>query len=260
MRSEDKSIAIYKTADGDIHLDVKIEKETIWLNLNQIAKLFERDKSVILRHLRNIFKEEELDRNSTVAKIATVQSEGGRRIERNIEYYNLDVIISVGYRVNSKRATQFRIWATQVLKNYVLKGYAINQKRLLQQQGRFKELQRTIQFLQDKIETPALKGQSKEILSIINQYTHSLSLLFQYDERKVPLFKTQKPSFTLYYDLCLHLISKLKIALIEKGEASNLFGLENGKKLEGVLGAIYQTFGKRDLYETIEEKAAHLLY
>ncbi len=130
---EKSKIKIYKTPEGKTSIDVKLEKDTVWLNLNQMSELFERDKSVISRHIRNIFKEGELEKNSTVAKIATVQKEGERKIIRNIEYYNLDIIISVGYRIKSKRGTQFRIWANQVIKDYLIKGYAINQQRLQRQ-------------------------------------------------------------------------------------------------------------------------------
>ena len=151
-------IIIYKTSKNEVDLKVRLEKETIWLNLNQIAYLFNTDKSGISRHIENIYQSGELKRRSTVAKIATVQKEGGREIERNIEYFNLDVILSVGYRVNSKQATKFRIWATRVLKQYLVKGYAINEKRILEAREKFKELQSAISFLGEK--------SKKELLTI----------------------------------------------------------------------------------------------
>ena len=149
--------------DRDKKIEVQLKEETIWLNLNQIATLFGKDKSVISRHIRNIFESGELDKNSTVAKFATVQIEGKRKVKRTIEYFNLDVIISVGYRVNSKKATQFRIWATNVLKNYLIKGYAINEKRLTKE--RLKELENAIRFIKENINTPSLTA--KEAKSTI---------------------------------------------------------------------------------------------
>lgn len=140
-------IIIYQTEDGQAKLDVRLEKETIWLNLNQLALLFERDKSVVSRHIRNVYRERELTEQATVAKFATVQTEGGRTVERSIEFYNLDVIISVGYRVKSLRGTQFRIWATQVLKDHIVKGYTVNEKRLRDENTRLKELQETVDLL-----------------------------------------------------------------------------------------------------------------
>jgi prophage maintenance system killer protein len=253
-------IVIYKTPEGKTDIEVKLEKETIWLNLNQIAKLFERDKSVVSRHLSSIFKESELDKVATVAKIATVQMEGDRSISREIEYYNLDVIISVGYRVNSKRATEFRIWATQLLKNYLVQGYAINQKRLQEQQEKFKELQQTLNFLKEKGPALELKTQAGELLSIISQYANSLSLLFQYDEGIIPTYKTKKPGFALSYETSKQLIDELRLNLSEKGEATHLFGKEINHQFEGIINAIYQTFDAKDLYESIEEKVANLLY
>ena len=139
-------IVIYQAKDGKTSLEVKLKEETVWLNINQMTELFDRDKSVISRHIRNVFKEGELEEQATVANFATVQTEGGRTVERNIEYYNLDVIISVGYRVKSQRGTQFRIWATQVLKNHILKGYTLNEKRLREQNTRLIELQKTIEL------------------------------------------------------------------------------------------------------------------
>ncbi len=155
--------------DKDKKIEVQLKEETIWLTLNQIATIFDKDKSVISRHIRNIFKSGELNRNSTVAKFATVQIEGKRRVKRTIEYFNLDVIIAVGYRVNSKKATQFRIWATNVLKNYLIKGYAVNEKRITQE--RLKELENTIKFIKENINTPSLTSkEAKGLIEIIEKY------------------------------------------------------------------------------------------
>jgi hypothetical protein len=159
-------IIIYDSKDGP-KLEVLLKDDTVWLTLNQMASLFERDKSVISRHLKNIFQTGELTKNSTVAFFATVQNEGGRLINRQLEYYNLDVIISVGYRVNSKQATQFRIWATKTLREHIIKGYTINENRLLQTQNQLKDLQETIALLQEKSKHELLAGQEYKILYLI---------------------------------------------------------------------------------------------
>ena len=190
----ESAIAIYETPGG-VRVDVKLEKETVWLNLNQMTTLFDRDKSVISRHLRNVFKEKELDRDSTVAFFATVQDEGGRTVERQVEYYNLDAVISVGYRVNSKRGTQFRIWATSVLRDHLLKGYTVNERRL-------RELNQTIRLIADVAGRRELSGdEAKALLSVVADYSFALDLLDDYDHQRVAVSGTtpenrQAPSTT----------------------------------------------------------------
>lgn len=252
-------IVIYESKEGP-KIDVRINQDTVWLNLNQIALLFDTHKSGISRHINNIYKSRELDRNSTVAKIATVQMEGSRKIERNIEYYNLDMIISVGYRVNSKRATQFRIWATKTLKEHLVKGYTINEKRLLETQNKLNELQQTISFLQEKAKHKLLSGQEQEILNLLANYSRTLTLLEQYDKGKLPLIKKNKGRFVLKEQDAKNVIGKIKKELMAKKEASELFRKEMDEKLTGILGNLYQTFGGREVYPSLEEKAAHLLY
>ncbi|KKQ55627.1 MAG: death-on-curing family protein [Parcubacteria group bacterium GW2011_GWA2_38_13] len=252
-------VIIYKAKDGP-KLDVRLNMDTVWLNLNQIADLFDTDKSGISRHIKNIYQTGELKENATVAKIATAQSEGGRKITRDIEYYNLDIIISVGYRVNSQRATQFRIWATDVLKKYLVSGYAINQKRLLQAENKFKELQETISFLQEKSKHELLSGQEQEILNLLANYSKTLTLLEQYDKEKLPLAKKGKGKFIYNYKKARSIIDELKREIIARYEVGDLFGQENGGKFKGILGAITQTFDGKALYPSLEEKAAHLLY
>jgi death-on-curing family protein len=254
-----QNIVIYKTKEGP-SLEVKLEKETLWLTLNQIALLFDVQKAAISKHIKNIFKTGELEPDSTVSKMETVQMEGNRRIKRLLTYFNLDVIIAVGYRVNSYRATQFRIWATKVLKNYLVQGYAINEKRLLEQTQKIKELQNTINFIQQKSKLPELKGQAEELLSLISQYANSFTLLYQYDENIISTYKTKKSKFILKYEECKNLIEKLKQKLIEKNEASDLFGREVDNKFRAIIGTIYQTFDKKELYPTIGDKSANLLY
>lgn len=254
-----QNIVIYKTKDGPA-LKVKLEKETLWLTQKQMAILFDKDTDTIGLHLKNIYSEGELEEKATTEFFSVVQIEGNRKVRRNLRFYNLDAIISVGYRVNSIRGTQFRIWATKILKNYLVQGYAINDKRLLEQTQKLKELQKTINFIKQQSQFPELKGQAQELLSLIGQYANSFTLLYQYDENKITAYKTKKSKFILKYEECKNLIEKLKQRLIEKKEAGNLFGREVNNKFKSVIGTIYQTFDKKELYPTIEEKSANLLY
>ncbi len=252
-----KNIVIYQTKDKKIHLEAKIQEETIWLSQSQLAKLFKIDRTVITKHLGNIFKTKELNKNSVCAFFAHTAPDNKTY---QTQYYNLDVIISLGYRVNSKRATQFRIWATQILKQHIVEGYTINQKRLLEETEKFRELQKTIAFIQGKAENKELAGQAQDLLHVLNQYAGSLTLLFEYDQGILKTSKLKKPSFVLTYEQCLKLILETKTVLINKKEARELFGQEYQAKFKSVIGSLYQTFGGKDLYPTVEEKAAHLLY
>lgn len=253
-------IVIYKTAKNEVELRVRFEKETVWLNLNQIAHLFDTDKSGISRHVKNVYQSGELNADSTVAKITTVQKEGKREIKRSIEYFNLDVILSVGYRVNSKRATQFRVWATNTLKNYLIKGYAINEQRILEAREKFKELQTTVSFLQEKSKKELLVGQENEILNLLSSYAKTLTLLEEYDKENLKDTKGKKTKFVLTYENCLKIVAELKKELVIKKEASNLFGNARDRSFEGIIRGLYQTFGSKELYVTLEDKASHLLY
>ncbi len=253
-------IVIYKALKGEARVEVRLEKETVWLTLNQIARLFNTDKSGTSRHIKNIYNSGELSKDSTVAKIATVQKEGDRQIERKIEYYNLDVILSIGYRVNSGRATQFRIWATRILKNHLIKGYTINEKRLLEAKEKFQELKIAITFLQEKSRDNLLAGQEQEILRLLSNYSKTLTLLDRYDKNNLSLQRGGKGSFVLKYEEAVRVIIAVKKDLVSKKEASELFGREYEKKFEGILGNIYQSLGGKELYPSIEEKSAHFLY
>ena len=255
---ENSEVKIYKTPDGKTSIEVKLEKETVWLNLNQISDLFERDKSVISRHIKNIYKENELERKSTVAKIATVQKEGKRKIVRNIEYFNLDVIISVGYRVKSKRGTQFRIWANQIIKDYLIKGYAINQRQLQKQAEQLNELKETIKILGKTLEYKELSNdESKGLLKIISDYSYALDILDQYDYQTLKINNTSgKEVYQLTYEEAIKQIKLVK----ETYGNSKLFGQEKDNSFKSSIATIYQTFGGVDLYPSIEEKAANLLY
>jgi len=250
-------IVIYLLKSGEVEVKVKLEKETIWLNAHQIAQIFDIDRTVIVKHIHNIYKSGELFEKSTCAKIAQVATDG--KIRR-MNQYNLDMIISVGYRVNSKRATQFRVWATRVLKEHIVQGYTINQRRLLETQSKFKELQSAIAFLREKSSKKTLEGQEKEILDLLGNYTKTFSILTQYDKGKVKKLKGEKAKFVLEYNHCENVVVILKKDLAERMEASNLFGIETGNKFESIIKNLYQTFDRKELYKTIEEKAAHLLY
>ena len=253
-------IVIYKTAENEVDLKVRLEKETVWLNLNQISFLFNTDKSGISRHIENIYQGGELSKKPTVAKIATVQNEGGRSITRSIDYYNLDVILSVGYRVNSKQATRFRIWATSVLKKYLTKGYAINEKHLMETREKFKELQSAINFLEEKSKKELLIGQEGELLNLLATYAKTLTILDEYDKEKIKEIKGAKSIFILTYENCLKIISELKKELTRKKEAGDLFGQEREGSFGRIIESLYQTFGGKELYPNIEDKASHILY
>ncbi len=248
-------IKIYKTDEGKTSIEVKLENETVWLSLNQLSELFERDKSVISRHINSIFKEGELERASTVAKYATVQEEGERKITRNIKFFNLDVIISVGYRIKSKRGTQFRIWANKILKDYLIKGYAINQKRLEKQAEQLKELKETIKILGNALESKELSNdESKGLLKIISDYSYALEILDQYDYQTLKIENTTKKEiYRLTYE---EAIKQIKLVKQTYGN-SELFGHEKDNSFRSSLSTIYQTFGGDDLYPSIEEKAAN---
>jgi len=233
----------------NVKLEVNMKEETVWLTMEQMVKLFERDKSVISRHIKNIFKEE-LEKNSTVAKFATVQKEGNRIIARDIEHYNLDVIISVGYRVKSKNGILFRKWANKILKDYLIKGYSLNQKRL-------DNLEKTVKLIDiaNRINDKLENNEAKEILKVIGKYKKSFELLDNYDHKTLTKIKGTTTNKIVTYDNCLEIINKLK-----ETENSKLFGLERNKGLKSIISNIYQTFDMKDVYKTIEEKSANLLY
>ncbi|MFH2124474.1 MAG: virulence protein RhuM/Fic/DOC family protein [Pseudomonadota bacterium] len=260
MKNEQGEVIIYQTEGGQSLLEVHLGKETVWLTLNQMADLFERDKSVISRHLQTIYSTGELDRGATVAKNATVQDEGGRKVSRNIEWYNLDAIISVGYRVNSKRGTQFRIWASSVLKDHLVKGYTINERRLAEKG--LSEMEQAIALLARTLARhESLSDEGHAVLELISRYARSWSLLLKYDEDRLEQPRDRHPARqSLDYGRTGKSIKVLKEDLLARGEASGLFGQEREHHLQGILGNLDQTFGGRELYGSVEEKAAHLLY
>jgi len=248
----ESKIEIYASADGLTQLEVHFVGETFWLNLNQISSLFEKDKSVISRHLNNIYNEGELDRNSTVAKNATVQIEAKREVKREIDYYNLDAILSVGYRVNSKRGTQFRQWATKRLKDYLIEGVAINEKRLEQKNKEIQVLHDGIRILSRAIEAKAIA----EDFGWLNQFSIGLQLLDDYDHEALDTkgihSKTANyPAQAEYMEL---------VELMRAEFNSDVFGKEKDGGFDSAVNTIKQGFGEQDVYPTLEEKAAMLLY
>lgn len=256
-------IVIYERKDG-VHFDVTLQDETIWLSQNQIASIFVVKKAAISKHIKNIYQDGELERKSTVSKMETVQQEGARLIKRSVEYYNLDMIIAVGYRVNSKRATQFRIWATGILRNHTLKGYTINERRLKESQAlKLKELEKTVSLLQGIMRSKALsESEAKGLLSVVTDYANSWILFQQYDTGSLEIKKkiTRGISY-IGYEQAHDAVWALKEHLLRKKEGSDVFGVERQKgALEGILDSIRQSFGGKEIYPSLEEKAAHLLY
>lgn len=247
-------IKIYEIEDKNIELEVSLENETVWLTQKQMSELFDRDRTVITRHINNIFKEEELDKKSVSANFALTANDGK---VYNTEHYNLDVIISVGYRVKSKRGTQFRIWANKILKDYLIKGYAINEKKLKEQSQKLIELQRTIEILNRTVNTQRIElDEAKGLLNVISQYSYALKILDDYDHQNF-----YKGSVTLEESYNLSYEESMKIIELMKDEFStDLFGREKDDSFKGSLGAIYQTAFEEEVYPSIEEKAANLLY
>lgn len=251
-------IVIFKSKDGDAEIQVKLEGDTIWLSQKQMAELFEKDTDTIGLHLNNIFQTGELEEKSTTEYSSVVQLEGTREVKRKIKHYNLDAIISVGYRVNSKRGTQFRIWANKVLREYLVKGYAVNQKFLEDKNEKLRELQGAIRLIRKSIDSKSLSGtETKGLLDIIADYSHALDLLDQYDYQTLKISDTtEEEVYRLSYD---EAIRQIRHAGKVHGN-SELFGREKDKSFRSSIGAIYQTFDGRDLYPSVEEKAANLLY
>jgi len=254
--SDKSSIVFYTAEDNSIQLDVKLENETVWLTQQQMSDLFKTDRTSIVRHIKNIYQTEELDEKSTCAKIAQVRLEGKRKVERSIPYYNLDMIISVGYRVNSKNATRFRRWATSVLKDFLVKGYAINQKITQQRYEELKDvvrlMSRTYQ-LQESISSEEADG----LLTMMGDYVYALDTLDHYDFQQLTLEKiTTEEPFRATYDNAMEAINRLK----PKFGGSALFANEKDESFKSSIGQIYQTFGGEELYPSVEEKAATLFY
>jgi len=253
-------VVLYSDINGEIKIEVSLENDTVWLSQKQMSVLFDKNVKTINEHIGNIFKEGELEQDSTIRNFRIVQTEGIREVEREIASYNLDVIISVGYRVKSTRGTQFRIWANKILRDYVVRGYAINQQHL-SQKG-LHELTATMELVRNSIEAKEISSdEAKGLFDIINGYAKTWALLQGYDSNDLeePI-GTTKQNFILDYDEANNAIDCLKSELMKKGEATELFGNEKAGEFKGALLNIYQTFGGVDLLPSVEEKAANLLY
>jgi prophage maintenance system killer protein len=255
---ENEKIIIYQAPDGSASVDVMLDQDTVWLTQAQIVALFESSKANISEHIKHIYKSGELDKEATVRNFRTVRQEGKRRINRELEHYSLDLILSVGYRVNSKRGTQFRIWANKVLKEYLVKGYTLNEKRLHEKTEQYEALKHTVRLLGNVIDTKALTtDEASGLLKVITDYTYALDVLDKYDHRRLTIEATHKqPSFVATYEEAKKAIEGLRV----KFGGSSLFGNEKDESFKSSIAAIYQSFGGTDLYPSVEEKAAHLLY
>ncbi len=236
--SEKNEIVIFETEDKEVKLPVTVEDETVWLNQNQMIELFGRDQSVISRHIRNVFKEHEVDEKSNMHFLHIANS------NKPVAFYSLDVIISVGYRVKSKRGVEFRRWANSVLKQYILKGYAVNDNRIKQLGDVIRIMKRT----EDELD-------SKQVLSVIEKYSNALDLLDSYDHQNMTRPKGNRATYVLSYEECMEVIQSMRF-----GDESDLFGREKDDSFKGSIGNIYQSFGGVDIYDSLEEKAANLLY
>lgn len=248
----ENQIEIYTSIDNLVELQVNLDNETVWLSQEQLVLLFQRDQSVISRHIRNVFKEGELEQKSNMQKMHIPNS------DKPVSYYNLDVIISVGYRVKSKQGTHFRQWATQRLKDYLVQGYAINQKRLKETESKFKELKQAVKLLESVVTAKEITGdEAQGLLKVLNDYAFALDILDQYDHQTLKISETEhKEIFQISYPEAIKAIEGLKT----KFGGSNLFGNEKDASFKSSLETIYQTFNGIDLYPTVQEKAGHLLY
>lgn len=240
----ENEILFFETEDKQVKLPVNVENGSVWLNQNQIAKLFDRDIKTIGKYISTALKEELDNIESTVAEFATVQMEGNCEVERNVEYYNLDVIISVGYRIKSKRGVEFRRWANSVLKQYILNGYAVNDIRI-------RQLGEVIRIMT----RPENESDSRRVLSVIEKYSSALDLLDAYDHQNMTRPEGNRATYVLSYEECMDVIQSMRF-----GDESDLFGKEKDDSFKGSIGNIYQSFGEREIYESLEEKAANLLY
>ncbi|UPK71177.1 virulence protein RhuM/Fic/DOC family protein [Chitinophaga filiformis] len=254
----DNQIFIYQTADGQTFVDVTMENDTLWLSQRRMAELFDKDSDTIGLHIKNIYADGELDEKSTTEEYSVVQQEGKRQVKRKVIHYNLDVILSVGYRVSSKRGTQFRIWANKVLKDHIVQGYSINENRLKEQGQQFNALKQTVRLLGNVLENnPLTNDEATGLLKVITDYTYALDILDKYDHRTLTIEAThQEQAFIATYDEAMKAIRGLR----DKFGGSSLFGNEKDESFQSSIATIYQSFGGHDLYPSIEEKAAHLLY
>jgi prophage maintenance system killer protein len=258
MTAPQNQITIHQSSDGSVQLEVTLDQETVWLNQRQLSALFDKDVRTINEHIHNVFAEQELGVESTVRKFRIVQQEGKRQVNREVEHYNLDMIISVGYRVNSKKGTQFRIWANNILKQYLIQGYALNEEKLKVEHEKLTDLRQAIALSSRLIHNKDLSiNESQGILAILEKYSHALTVLDDYDHQRLKIESThvlELPKIT--YDEAMEQILLWR----HQENLGGLFGNEKDESFKSSLETIYQTFGGAELYPSIEEKAANLLY
>jgi prophage maintenance system killer protein len=250
MTTSKNSVVLYQTPDGSSSLEVRLDQETVWLNQAQLVSLFHRDQSVISRHLRNVFSDGELDEKSNMQKMHIANS------DKPIVFYNLDVIISIGYRVKSQQGTRFRIWATNVLKDHIVKGYTLNEQRFREQAEKLTEMQQSVALLARTLTNQELINDTgKDVLRVITDYAYALNLLDRYDHGTLAIEEiTRQVLHIIDYNEATGIINSMK------GEFDGLFGIEKDQGFKSAIGTIYQTFGGEELYPSVEEKAANLLY
>lgn len=253
MSVEKSDIVIYQSENGTASLEVRLDHETVWLTQDQMAELFGRERSVITKHLRNVFKEGELEEISVRAKYAHTAADDK---EYQTQFYNLDAIISVGYRVNSKQGTRFRQWATQVLRDHIVKGYTVNEQRMREESAKLQEMRQTMELLARTLAAQELVTDTgRDVLKVITDYAYALNLLDRYDHGTLAIEETTRQALhVINYDEAIGIVASMK------GEFDGLFGIEKDQGFKSALGAIYQTFGGEELYPSVEEKGANLLY
>ncbi|HNW81622.1 MAG TPA: virulence protein RhuM/Fic/DOC family protein [bacterium] len=250
----ESNIILYTTEDGNTAVDVMLENDTVWLTQKQMSELFDKNRKTITEHINNVFKEGELDKNSVCRKFQHTAEDYKKY---NTQFYNLDVIISVGYRVKSNRGTQFRIWASRILKDFLVKGYAVNRKKLEIEVEKRLELQKTIALLENTVVNQQVQlDQAKELIKVVSDFSYGLSILDDYDHQSVKISNvTEGRCYLLEYNEATMIVAEMA-----KKFNTGLFGNEKDESFKGALGNIYQTFDGKELYPSIEEKAANLLY
>ena len=254
-------VVLYESPDGDVRLDVRLEHESVWLTQRQMAELFDTSTDNVGLHLKNVYAEGELDESATTEDSSVVQREGVRRVRRSLKHYNLDAVISVGYRVNSARGTQFRIWATSTLREHLLRGFTLNDRRLAERG--LSEVEQAVDLLARTLTRHELVGEEgAAVLDVVQRYTRAWRLLLEYDEDRLGSAppKPQAESFRLELPVARRLIAGLAASLAERGQAGGLFAQERGEQLAAILGSIEQTFDGQPLYPSVQVRAANLLY
>lgn len=256
MNKDDKAIVLYQAPDGSSSLQVQLDRDTVWLTQLQVAELFDVNVPAVSKHIRNILGSGELDAAATVSKMERVQLEGGRKVKRSQVLYSLDMIISIGYRVNSAKATRFRIWATQVLHDHIVKGYSLNEQRLREESAKLQAMQQTVALLARTLTNQELVCDTgRDVLRVIDDYAYALATLDRYDHGTLAIEGTNRQALhVIGYDEGIRIVNTMKV------DFDGLFGLEKDQGFKSALGAIYQTFGGEELYPSVEEKGANLLY